>query len=105
MFHAREMTAAERASIGKRRVASDKASNGLSAYARHPSEVASIRQEVDARRYMDHVRSALQILLATTRPDLWAEMRRSLQLAEGVVDVTMGKPRQLTLAGFFRKAK
>jgi DNA polymerase elongation subunit (family B) len=104
MFHAREMTAAERASLGKRRVASDKAVSGLSAYARHPSELSSLRQEVDAKRYMDHVRSALEILLASTRPDLWDKMHRTLQLSEGVMDVTMGKPRQMTLAGFIRKA-
>jgi len=105
MFHAREMTAAERASLGKRRVSSDKATSNLSAYARHPSEITSIRQEVDAKRYMDHVRSALEILLASTRPDLWEEMRRTIQLSQGVMDVTMGKPRQATLSGFLRKAK
>jgi len=103
MFHAREMTAAERLSLGKRRVATHKAISGLSAYARHPSELTSLRQEVDAKRYMDHVRSALEILLASTRPDLWDQIHRTIQMSEGVVEVTMGKPRQGTLNGFFRK--
>jgi DNA polymerase elongation subunit (family B) len=104
MFHAREMTAQERANLGKRRVSQDKAASNLSVYARHPSEIRDLRQEVDARRYMEHVRSALEILLKTTRPDLWEQMHATLRRAEGVMDVAQGKPRQATLSGFFKRA-
>lgn len=105
MFHAREMTAEERANLGKRRVGQDKAAKNLSVYARHPSEIRDLRQEVDARRYMEHVRSALEILLKTTRPDLWAEMHAALRAAEGVMDVAQGKPRQTSLGAFLKPAK
>ena len=105
MFHAREMTAEERANLGKRRVSQDKAAKNLSVYARHPSEIRDLRQEVDARRYMEHVRSALEILLKTTRPDLWAEMHAALRAAEGVMDVAQGKPRQTSLGAFLKPAK
>jgi DNA polymerase elongation subunit (family B) len=105
LFHAREMTNAERANLGKRRVSADKSASGLSAFARHPSEITSLQAEIDGRRYMDHIRSALEILLSTTRPDLWEQINRVIRLADPVIDVTQGKPRQGTLAGFFRKTK
>jgi hypothetical protein len=104
MFHAREMTTQERANLGKRRVSHDKAASNLSVYARHPSEIRDLRQEVDARRYMEHVRSALEILLKATRPDLWEQMHATLRRAEGVMDVAQGKPRQASLSAFFRPA-
>jgi hypothetical protein len=105
MFHARERTQGERAALGQRRVASHKAVSGLSVYARHPSEIPPERlaQEVDARRYMDHISQALKILLADTRPDLWEDMARAFRLAQPVVDVTQGKARQTTLAAFIKR--
>jgi DNA polymerase elongation subunit (family B) len=104
MFHAREMTSEERGALGKRRVAAT--ASTLSAYARHPSEVGDeLHRHVDARRYMEHVRSALEILLKHTRPDLWSQMARLFKLAEPLIDAAQGKPRQSTLAGFFTRGK
>lgn len=107
MFHARERTQGEREALGQRRVASHKAAEGLSVYARHPNEIPPERlaQEVDAKRYMEHVSQALKILLADTRPDLWEHVARALRLAQPVMDVTQGKARQMTLGGFLRKAE
>jgi hypothetical protein len=98
------MTSEERGALGKRRVAAT--ASTLSAYARHPSEVGDeLHRHVDARRYMEHVRSALEILLKHTRPDLWSQMARLFKLAEPLIDAAQGKPRQSTLAGFFTRGK
>lgn len=100
MFHAREMTKEERSNLGKRRPAS----NGLSAFARHPSELSSIK-EVDTAKYMEHIEKSLKILLASTRPDLWMSMEKTLRRAQPIMDVTQGKARQMTLKGFLRPVR
>ena len=103
MFHAKEMTAAQRKAMGKRGAATSE--KGLSPFARHPVEVeATLAQEIDGRRYMGHVRSALEILFSKTRPDLWSSMKRTLAMADPILDVAQGKPRQTTLAGFISRA-
>ena len=100
MFHAREMSKEERANLGKRRPAT----NGLSAFARHPSELSSIK-EVDTGKYMEHIKKSLKILLASTRPDLWCKMERTLIRAKPIMDVTQGKARQMTLKGFLKPVR
>ena len=99
MFRARELTPAERQNLGKKRVASD----SLSPYARHPTEIRDIR-EVDVENYLGHIVQALSILLEEARPDLWEQMKQTIARARPLIAYSLGKPVQRSLVGFFTKA-
>jgi len=98
MFRARELSEVEKRNLGKRRVESD----SLSPYARHPSEIKSIK-EVDVDNYLKHIIQALSILLEKPRPDLWNEMDKTIKAARPLVAYSQGKPVQRSLMGFFKK--
>jgi len=97
MFNAKDMTMAERKSMGKKRVESD----SLSPFARHPQEIGTIK-EVDVNIYMGHISQALAILLKETRPDLWSQIQVTLAKSKPLIDMSLGKARQGTLKGFFK---
>lgn len=96
MFRARELTPAERQNLGKKRVASD----SLSPYARHPTEIRDIR-DIDVENYLGHIVQALSILLQEARPDLWDQMKQTIARARPLIAYSLGKPIQKSLLGFF----
>jgi DNA polymerase elongation subunit (family B) len=98
MFRARELSSVERRNLGKKRVESD----SLSPFARHPSEIKSIR-EVDVENYLKHIVQALSILLQEPRPDLWDQIDRTIKRARPLIAYSQGKPIQRSLMGFMKK--
>lgn len=98
MFRARELSSVERRNLGKKRVESD----SLSPFARHPSEIKSIR-EVDVENYLKHIVQALSILLQEPRPDLWDQIDRTIKRARPLIAYSQGKPIQRSLMGFMKR--
>ena len=100
MFRAREMTKAEQQNLGKRRAAASKAEQNLAVFARHPDELPRdqpLRGTIDTRKYLEMMHKSLEILLATTRPDLWVEIHKIYEHCGQLLSMAEGKPRQSTL--------